>query len=421
MSFPLAEISRPTSLDQIVGQKHILNESHWITNLSKFESVPNIIIYGPPGTGKTTLAKIISQQTNKKFFKLNATSSSIADIKEAIQVSCTLENSSGVIIYLDEIQYFNKKQQQSLLEFMENGQVTLIASTTENPYFSIYPAILSRSQIVELKPVEKCEIKRALLRACKILETKNNLKISISEEVLQKIATLSSGDVRKAINTLEICFLNEKAIENKIILSSIKTLKSLEENSFLSYSKDGDDHFNLLSAFQKSLRGSDPDASIYYLARLLQVGEINSICRRLLICTCEDVGLANPQIINTVKSLTDIAAQVGLPEARIPLANAVLLVALSPKSNSTYNAINDALNDLKNGLVFPVPEHLRNVKPSSLKNHTKYLYPHDYSENWVKQDYLPSELTSKKYYHPQNNKYESAFANYWENKTHKKL
>ena len=406
MTSPLADRLRPNSLTQLVGQNHIINKNHWVNNIDSMDSLPNIIIYGPPGTGKTTFSRIIAKQKNKKFFKLNATNCSLTDIKDIIKDIDTLEYSNGIVLYIDEIQYFNKKQQQSLLEFIENGKITLIASTTENPYFFAYPSLLSRCQILEFKPIEKEDIKHAIIRACEFLEAEKNIKISITSEALDKISSLSFGDVRKAINIFEICFYSSKTENNQKIIDYDTTIKSLEENSLLNHNKTGDEHFDLLSAFQKSMRGSDPNASIYYLARLLTVGEITSVCRRILVCACEDVGLAYPQIFNYVKSLTDIAMQVGMPEARIPLSDAVLLIALSPKSNSTYKAINQAMNDIKNGMVCPIPEHLSN-------HSSNYKYPFDYLNNWVSQQYLPNDIKNKKYYHPQDNKNESIFANYW--------
>lgn len=414
MTSNLSQIVRPTELNEIVGQNHILNENHWINNIGK-NMCPNIIIYGPPGTGKTTFAKIISKKINKKFFKINATNSSLSEIKEITKSLGTLNCPNGITLYIDEIQYFNKKQQQSLLEFIETGEITLIASTTENPYFCLYPAILSRCQVLEFKPIEKNEIKKALLQACKILESNTHNKISISEEALEMIASFSFGDVRKAINILEICYTSAKNNGNVKQIVCDDTLKSLQENSLINHNPDGDEHFNLLSALQKSLRGSDPNASVYYLARLLTVGEINSACRRILICACEDVGLAYPNIIPIIKSLVDTALQVGMPEAKIPLANAVLLIALSPKSNSAYSAINNAVNDINSGQIFEIPKHLlnNNYQPPI------YKYPHDYPNNYIPQQYLPDALKNKKYYNPGNNKNETAFENYWKDKTSK--
>ncbi len=426
MTPPLAERLRPKNLDEIVGQKHIFGEKNFLNNLINSNSIPNMIFYGPPGTGKTTAAQIISRQTDKRFFKLNATSASLADIKNIAAEINPISDPNGVMLYLDEVQYFNKKQQQSLLEFMENGKITLIASTTENPYFYIYGALLSRSQVFEFKPASKEEIKKALIRAIKFLENENNIKISVSPEALDKIASISCGDVRRAVNVLEICYLSAPKKSGKKIINYDDTLKTLEENSFPGYNKTGDEHFDLLSAFQKSMRGSDPNASVYYLARLLEAGELISICRRLLVCACEDVGLAYPNVFSSVKALTDIAVQVGMPEARIPLANAVIMVALSPKSNSAYKAVNSAVNDIKKGQIYNTPRHLQNVHCDGFdlknkKSEEKYKYPHDYENHWVLQQYLPDELKNKKYYYPQQNKTETAFENYWKQAADNKL
>lgn len=425
MISPLAERLRPKNFDEIIGQNHIFGEKSIINSLVGADTTPSMIFYGPPGTGKTTTAQIISQKTNKRFFKLNATSASLSDIKSILSEISPITDPNGIILYIDEIQYFNKKQQQSLLEFMESGRITLIASTTENPYFYVYGAVLSRSQVFEFKTAPKEEIKKALLRAIDFLEKENDIKITVSEETLDKISSISCGDVRRAINIFEICYLSAIEKNGEKIIIPEDTLKVLGENSFSGYNKTGDEHFDLLSAFQKSMRGSDPDASIYYLARLLEAGELISICRRLLVCACEDVGLAYPGIFSIVKSLTDIAMQVGMPEARIPLADAVIMVALSPKSNAAYKAINSAMKDIKNGHIYGIPRHLQNVHYDGFetKNNSieKYKYAHDYENHWVNQQYLPDELKNKKYYYPQANKTEAAFENYWNKATGNKL
>ena len=407
---PLADRLRPENFDDFVGQEHIFGENKFFEKILENNSMPNMILYGPPGVGKTTLAMIISKKTNKKFFKLNATTCSISDIKDIIKNTNILLAPNGIIIYLDEIQYFNKKQQQTLLEYIETGKVTLIASTTENPYFYIYPAILSRSHVIEFKNISKEQIISNLKRAVKFLESENNIKINISDEILEQIASNSNGDVRKSINILELCYISSEITNNTKTIIYDNNIKNLNKN-YANYNKSGDDYYDLLSAFQKSLRGSDPDASIYYLARLLSVGEIISVSRRLLVCACEDVGLANPNIFVQVKTLVDIAMQVGMPEARIPLADAVLLVALSPKSNSAYLAINSAMQDISNNLIFNPPSHLCNLSPD-IKN---YKYPHDFPNHWVRQQYLPDEIKNKKYYYSQKNKYEQAFEIYSNN------
>lgn len=425
MISPLAERLRPKNFNEMVGQNHIFGEKNLLKNLISSNNIPNMIFYGPPGTGKTTTAGIISKETDKRFFKLNATSASLADIKNIIAEINPITNPNGIILYIDEIQYFNKKQQQSILEFIENGKITLIASTTENPYFYIYGAILSRSQIFEFKLSPKEEIKKALARAIKFLEDEDKTKISVLPEVIDKISYISYGDIRRAINIFEICYLSIQKNNGEKIINYDDTLKTLEENSFSGYNKTGDDHFDLLSAFQKSMRGSDPNASIYYLARLLEAGELIGACRRLLVCACEDVGLAYLGIFSAVKSLVDIAMQVGMPESRIPLADAVIMVALSPKSNSAYKAISSAMKDIKKGYIYNIPRHLQNIHCDGLDSDNKsteiYKYPHDYENHWIQQQYLPDELKNKKYYYPQQNKTETAFENYWEKTTNDKL
>ncbi len=416
MNTPLAQRLRPQNLNEICGQKHILGDDGLLTKIINSGEVPNLIFYGPPGTGKTTVAQIISEKTNKKLYKLNATTATLSDIKEIVASINPIIAPNGVLLYLDEIQYFNKKQQQSLLEFLENGKITLIASTTENPYFYIYNAILSRCHVFEFKLVENEEIKKTLKRAIKIIENSENIKIQADKKVFETIAKISGGDVRKAINMLEICLL---ATETKRKIKNIdyeKTAEVIGNSSFFSYNRTGDDHFDLLSAFQKSLRGSDIDASIYYLARLLDAGELTSICRRLMVCACEDVGLAYPQIIPVVKSCVDIALQVGMPESRIPLADAVVMVASSPKSNSAYKAISTALKDVKSGKIYQIPRHLQNIHcDSSEKSDNdipEYKYAHDFKNHWVNQQYLPDEIKNTKYYYPGENKNEKAFKDY---------
>lgn len=425
MEKPLAEKLRPKSLKDIVGQEHILGKSCLLFNLIKNGNIPNLIFYGPPGTGKTTTANIIAEKTNKRLFKINATTASLSDIKNIIAEINPITCPNGILLYIDEIQYFNKKQQQSLLEFTENGKITLIASTTENPYFYVYGALLSRAQVFEFKTISKNEIKKAIKRGIKFLEKENSTKISISKELIDKISCNASGDVRKAINMLEMCFLSSKTSGGETTIESEKIINELTNSCFHSYNSTGDDHFDLISAFQKSLRGSDPNAAIYYLARLLEAGELMIACRRLLICACEDVGLAYPGIFSQVKSLVDIALQVGMPEARIPLADGVILVAMSPKSNSAYQAINTALKDIRNGNVFMPPRHLQNIHCDGQEikkdNLQTYKYPHDFKNHWTPQQYLPDEIKNAKYYYPQENKNETAFENYRKKITGQKL
>ena len=415
MSAPLSDKLRPTSIDDMVGQNHLLDKGKLLRSIIDSGTLPNMIFYGPSGVGKTTLAKILANNSQKKLFKLNATTASTADIKDIISQIDTFSAPNGILLYLDEIQYFNKKQQQTILEFIENGKITLIASTTENPAFYIYNAILSRSTIFEFKSVSNKEIKKALARAIKFIENSEEITISVAEDVLNYISTLAAGDVRRAINFLELCNLTSP-VENKRKEISIETATQLNFSGNIRYDKAGNEHYDNLSAYQKSMRGSDPDAAVYYLARLLSSGDLISACRRLIVCACEDVGLAYPQIIPIVKSCVDIAMQVGLPEARIPLADATIMVCLSPKSNSAYNAINEASSDINSGKVFSFPRHLQNkhYDGSDVKNKGQfYLYPHEFENHWVKQQYLPEELKNKKYYTPGKNKTEQTFENYW--------
>lgn len=414
---PLAEKLRPTSIDDIVGQKHLFGKDKILYKIIKSGYLPNLIFYGPSGVGKTTLAKILANKTKKKLFKLNATTASTSDIKDIIAQIDTFSAPNGILLYLDEIQYFNKKQQQTILEFIENGKITLIASTTENPAFYIYNAILSRSTIFEFKLISIDEIKKALARAIKFIENDEESIIEISDETLTYISTLAAGDVRRAINFLEICNLSAPT-KNKKKIINMDVASQLNFSGNTHYDKSDDEHYDTLSAFQKSMRGSDSDAAIYYLARLLSSGDLISACRRLLVCCCEDVGLAYPQLIPIVKSCIDIAMQVGLPEARIPLADAVIMVCLSPKSNSAYVAINNAMNDISSGKVFSFPRQLQNkhCDASDVKNKGQfYLYPHDFENHWINQQYLPNEIKNKKYYIPDKNKNEQIFKKYWDN------
>ena len=415
MAPPLSDKIRPSSIEDIVGQEHLLGKGKLLRNIIDSEALPNMIFYGPSGVGKTTLAKILAKHTSKRLFKLNATTASTADIKDIIAQIDTFTAPNGILLYLDEIQYFNKKQQQTILEFIETGKITLVASTTENPSFYIYNAILSRSVIFEFKAVSSNEIKKALIRVIKFIEKEENVEVIASDNVLEYIATLAAGDVRRAINFLELCNLSS-TIKNKSKKISLDTATQLNFSGNIRYDKAGNEHYDTLSAYQKSMRGSDPNAAIYYLARLLSSGDLISACRRLMVCVCEDVGLAYPQIIPIVKSCVDIAMQVGLPEARIPLADAVIMVCLAPKSNSAYAAINNAMSDISSGKIFPFPRQLQNnhCDASDVKNKGQfYLYPHDFENHWVAQEYLPKELKNTKYYIPDKNKIESSFNSYW--------
>lgn len=416
MSTPLAERIRPNSLDDIFGQKHILADGKPLRKIIENGNIPNLIFYGPSGVGKTTLATYIANQTNKTFHKLNGTTASTSDIKDIVASIGTFSNMNGILLYLDEIQYLNKKQQQTLLQYIENGDITLVASTTENPYFYVYNAILSRSTVFEFKPVDKSEIKKAVYRAVEFLSNEGKIDIQIPPEVADYISTSCGGDVRKAINATELCTLSADIIDNKKILT-LEDAQQLSQRSSMRYDKDGEEHYDILSAYQKSMRGSDTNAALHYLARLLEADDLPSACRRLMVCACEDVGLAYPQIIPIVKSCVDIALQVGMPEARIALADAVVLVCNAPKSNSAYNAINSAMSDIKMGKTGPIPRQLQNMHYDGADNQNKgqfYNYPHDYPNHYVHQQYLPDELKDADYYRYGDNKNEQAFKKYWD-------
>lgn len=415
MSSPLADRLRPKVLNDIVGQRHLLGEGKALRRIIESGQIPNMVFYGPSGVGKTTLASIIAKQTSRKLCKLNGTTASTADIRAVVETLDTLEAPNGVLLYLDEIQYFNKKQQQTLLEFIENGQITLIASTTENPYFYVYNAILSRSTVFEFKPVTKEDIVPAVNRAFRFLEEEQQLTVHAEEGVPEHIAAACGGDVRKAMNAVELCVLSGE-IKDGVCTVPLQLAQELTQRSALRYDRGGDEHYDILSAFQKSMRGSDPNAAVHYLARLVEAGDLPSICRRLMVCACEDVGLAYPQIIPIVKAAVDAALQVGLPEARIPLADAVVLVCSSPKSNSAYLAVDAALADIQKGRVGSIPRQLQNKHYDGADNERKgqfYKYPHAFPDHWVPQQYLPDELKDAQYYVPGQNKSELAFQEYW--------
>ncbi|MBQ0135755.1 MAG: replication-associated recombination protein A [Oscillospiraceae bacterium] len=421
MNSPLADRLRPESLDDMVGQSHLLAQGKALRNIIESGDIPNLIFYGPSGVGKTTLASIIAKQTNKRLYKLNATNASISDIRDIIDDVGTLMTQNGILLYLDEIQYFNKKQQQSLLEYLESGEITMIASTTENPYFYVYNAVISRSTVFEFKSIAPEEIVPAVNRAFKILEKDNNVKYEFEDGAQLAIARAAGGDVRKAINTVELLGLatlgNADINKEKATLISLETITEVTGHTAMRYDRAGDDHYDIVSAYQKSLRGSDPDAALHYLARLLEAGDLPSAVRRLLVCACEDVGLAYPQIIPIVKSACDIALQVGLPEAQIPLADAVILVATSPKSNSGEAAIMAAMADVQSGNTGAIPRTLQN-KHFDGEDQTNpgqfYKYPHDYENHWIPQQYLPDAIKDKRYYEYGNNKIEQANKAYWD-------
>lgn len=410
---PFADKYRPTALENVVGQRHILGKDGVLSRICSSGNIPNMIFYGPSGTGKTTVAQIIANSTNRTLHKLNATNASISDIKDIISSLDTFMAPNGVLLYLDEIQYFNKKQQQSLLEFIESGKITLIASTTENPYFYVFNAILSRSTVFEFKPVEKEDISLAIERVIKQIEEDDNISLAIEDGVIDHIAVSCGGDVRKAINSVELLYLSLSG-GTKITLEDAKAVAQRSSNR---YDRDGDVHYDLLSAFHKSVRGSDPDAAIYYLARLLSAGDILSPARRLLCIANEDIGLAYPMAAVITKACVDSALQLGLPEAQLPLANATIMLATAPKSNTASSAIGQAMSDVSHGKVYSPPPHLQDAHysgASKLGRGLTYQYPHNFPNNYITQQYLPDELKSVSYYEYGNNKTEQAAKAYWD-------
>ena len=412
---PLADILRPATLDEVYGQEHILGKGAVLRRLIDSGNIPNMIFYGPSGTGKTTVANIIAKQTNRALFTLNATTASTADIKNIVAQLDTFMAPNGVLLYLDEIQSFNKKQQQSLLEHIENGKITLIASTTENPYFYVFNAILSRSTVFEFKQISSHAALQAIQRAVKYLENRNGVKACPEEGALEYIAGACGGDIRKALNAVEVLF-SAGVICDGVMPISLKDAKEVTQKSAMRADRDGDNYYDLLSALQKSIRGSAPDAAVHYLARLLEAGQMQSACRRLMVIAAEDVGLAYPMIIPIVKSCVDMALMLGMPEARIPLGDAAVLMATSPKSNSGHIALDMALADVKKGKSGDFPRHLQNVHADSytMEREQGYLYPHDYPGHWVRQQYLPDELAGTKYYEYGPNKVEQAAKAYWD-------
>ena len=415
MKAPLADRIRPSVLDEVVGQRHILGQGKALRNIMESGHIPNLIFYGPSGVGKTTVARMIAERSGMRLHKLNGTTASTADIKAVVEELDTFAGMNGVLLYLDEIQYFNKRQQQTLLEFIENGQITLIASTTENPYFYVYNAILSRSTVFEFKAVEATDIVPAVQRGFSFLETEKNTPITVEDGVCEHIARSCGGDVRKALNAVELCVLASPVTESGITVT-MDIATQLAQRSAMRYDREGDEHYDIISAYQKSMRGSDPNAALHYLARLLEAGDLPSACRRLLVCASEDVGLAYPQILPIVKAAVDIALQVGLPEARIPLADAVVLVCQAPKSTAAYNGINAAMADVQAGKSGPIPRQLQNkhFDGDDVENKGQfYQYPHDHPGHWVRQQYLPDSLRDAVYYTPGDNKTEQSFAAYW--------
>jgi len=412
---PLADLLRPQTLGEVYGQEHILGEGAILRRLIDSGKIPNMIFYGPSGTGKTTVANIIAKQTNRTLYKLNATTASTADIKEIVAQLDTFMAPNGVLLYLDEIQSFNKKQQQSLLEHIENGKITLIASTTENPYFYVFNAILSRSTVFEFKQISTDAALQAIRRAVSFLEDRNGLQALPEAGALEYIAGACGGDIRKAMNAIEVLFSAGKPDGNTLSLT-LEDAKAVTQKSALRADRDGDNYYDLLSALQKSIRGSDPDAAVHYLARLLEAGQMQSACRRLMVIAAEDVGLAFPQIIPIVKSCVDMALMLGMPEARIPLGDAAVLMATSPKSNSGHIALDMAMADIRKGKGGDFPRHLQNVHADTytMEREQGYLYPHDFPNHWVKQQYLPDDLVGTKYYEYASNKLEQAAKQYWD-------
>ena len=412
---PLADEIRPKTLDEVVGQKHILGKDGLLRRIIEGGDIPNLIFYGPSGTGKTTVANIIAQRTNRPLHRLNATTASISDIKDIIADIGTLLAPDGVLLYLDEIQYFNKKQQQSLLEFMENGKITLIASTTENPFFYVFGAVLSRSTVFEFKQITAEDALPAIDRGVDLLNERLGGTLILEDGVREHIASACGGDIRKAMNALELLSSAARRENGKLVIS-LEDAQTAAQKSAMRYDREGDNHYDIASALMKSLRGSDPDAAVHYLARLLEAGDLITAIRRLLCSASEDVGLAYPQAVPIVKACVDSALQLGLPEAKLPLSEAAILLATWPKSNSACMAIDAAMADVRAGRTGDIPRELQNVHADSagMEREQGYLYPHDFPGHWVKQQYLPNELKNRKYYQYGDNKTEQAARRYWE-------
>ena len=416
---PLAQRLRPRTLADVCGQRHLLGEGQVFRRTMEAAKetgrIPNMIFYGPSGVGKTTVASIIAANSGMRLHKLNGTTASTADIKTVLGEIGTLHASGGILLYLDEIQYFNKRQQQSLLECIEEGTVTLIASTTENPYFYIYNALLSRCTVFEFKSLTPEDIASGLERAVQRLGEEDGIPVRIEPEALPYLAESAGGDMRKALGNLEFV-VTAAPQEDGVRVVTLEMAKQVARRTAMRYDKQGDDHYDIISAYQKSMRGSDPDAALHYLARLLEAGDLPSACRRLMVTACEDVGLAWPQIIPIVKAAVDAANMLGMPEARLPLADAVVLVATAPKSNSAHDAINAAMADVQAGKGGPIPRQLQNKhydgEDAAVKGQ-HYKYPHEWPDHWVNQQYLPDALQGKTYYHFGDNKTEQAAAQYW--------
>ncbi|HGS9632800.1 TPA: replication-associated recombination protein A [Clostridioides difficile] len=414
---PLADKIRPKTMNDVIGQSHIIGNGKILSKILQSNFLPNMIFFGPPGVGKTTVAEIIAERSNKSFYKINATNSSLEDIKKVISELGSINNVNGVLLYIDEIQSFNKKQQQSILEFMENGSITLIASTTENPYHYVYKALLSRSTVFEFKPLEKLDIEKGLKRAVEVLNEDSYMDIECNNDAIEDITILSDGDMRRALNILEVVVYSTKPNKDNITYIDSDVIRASTFNKIINYDKNGDSHYDILSAFQKSIRGSDPQASIHYLARLIKGGDLISICRRLLVIASEDIGLAYPNAIVIVKACVDSAMQLGFPEAKIPLAEATILLATSPKSNSACIAIMKAMDELDKEFVKDIPNSIKDAHYSGSKEIGRgcgYKYPHNFKNHYVKQQYLPDSIKDSIYYIPQENKTEKNIKKYLE-------